>query len=192
MNAMSRSFFLRRTPGSRARMVVISSELSTRVAFPVKFRRHPWSVTNVSSYIPDVDISQRLTAAIPFCLLYTLTRDTSMASRRTLLLAVNDVKLASPKSHVTNASRIAASTTALRQIRQPSYSLLYRSFDNRCFSTSQTRRRESPGTKSRGGSKLYQDADAAVADIKSGSVILSAGFGLCGTAGLFTTIDARV
>lgn len=35
----------------------------------------------------------------------------------------------------------------------------------------------------RGGSKLYKDADAAVADIKSGSTILSSGFGLCGVAG---------
>lgn len=36
----------------------------------------------------------------------------------------------------------------------------------------------------RGASKLYKDADAAVADLKSGSTILSAGFGLCGTAGI--------
>lgn len=34
----------------------------------------------------------------------------------------------------------------------------------------------------RGESKLYESADAAVADIKSGSVILSSGFGLCGVA----------
>ncbi|GLI74747.1 hypothetical protein PoHVEF18_002994 [Penicillium ochrochloron] len=34
----------------------------------------------------------------------------------------------------------------------------------------------------RGGSKVYKDADAAVADIKSGSTILSSGFGLCGVA----------
>lgn len=35
----------------------------------------------------------------------------------------------------------------------------------------------------RGGSKVYKDADAAVADIQSGSTILSSGFGLCGVAG---------
>lgn len=35
----------------------------------------------------------------------------------------------------------------------------------------------------RGQSKVFKDADAAVADLKSGSIILSAGFGLCGTAG---------
>lgn len=35
----------------------------------------------------------------------------------------------------------------------------------------------------RGGSKVFKDADAAVADIQSGSMILSSGFGLCGVAG---------
>jgi hypothetical protein len=37
--------------------------------------------------------------------------------------------------------------------------------------------------KQRGGSKVFKTADEAVADIKSGSTILSAGFGLCGVAG---------
>lgn len=36
----------------------------------------------------------------------------------------------------------------------------------------------------RGGSKVFKDADAAVTDIKSGSTILSSGFGLCGVAGM--------
>jgi len=36
--------------------------------------------------------------------------------------------------------------------------------------------------KSRGGNKVYASADEAVKDIKSGSIILSAGFGICGTA----------
>ncbi|KAL9078719.1 MAG: hypothetical protein Q9157_002364 [Trypethelium eluteriae] len=36
--------------------------------------------------------------------------------------------------------------------------------------------------KERGGSKVFKTADEAVADIKSGSTILSAGFGLCGVA----------
>jgi 3-oxoacid CoA-transferase len=40
----------------------------------------------------------------------------------------------------------------------------------------------------RGASKLFKNADEAVADLKSGSVILSSGFGLCGTAE--TLIDA--
>lgn len=37
--------------------------------------------------------------------------------------------------------------------------------------------------KDRGTSKVWKSADEAVADIKSGSTVLSAGFGLCGTAG---------
>ena len=38
-------------------------------------------------------------------------------------------------------------------------------------------------TSQRGGSKLFRTADDAVADVKSGSTILSSGFGLCGVAG---------
>lgn len=34
----------------------------------------------------------------------------------------------------------------------------------------------------RGGSKLWESADEAVADVRSGSVLLSSGFGLCGVA----------
>jgi 3-oxoacid CoA-transferase len=34
----------------------------------------------------------------------------------------------------------------------------------------------------RGGSKLWESAADAVADIRSGSVVLSSGFGLCGVA----------
>ncbi|CEL11431.1 Putative Succinyl-CoA:3-ketoacid-coenzyme A transferase [Aspergillus calidoustus] len=37
-------------------------------------------------------------------------------------------------------------------------------------------------TIDRAASKLYKDADEAVADLKSGSTILSSGFGLCGVA----------
>ena len=43
-------------------------------------------------------------------------------------------------------------------------------------------------TKDRGASKLYGSADDAVADIKSGSTILSAGFGLCGVAGKMANV----
>lgn len=39
----------------------------------------------------------------------------------------------------------------------------------------------------RGASKLFDNADEAVADIKSGSTILSSGFGLCGVAGMVQT-----
>lgn len=37
--------------------------------------------------------------------------------------------------------------------------------------------------RARGGSKVFKSADEAIADIKDGSVVLSAGFGLCGVAG---------
>ncbi|RHZ63222.1 uncharacterized protein CDV56_106014 [Aspergillus thermomutatus] len=44
----------------------------------------------------------------------------------------------------------------------------------------------------RGASKLFKDADEAVADLKSGSTILSSGFGLCGVADtLISAINRR-
>lgn len=43
----------------------------------------------------------------------------------------------------------------------------------------------------RSRSKLYKNADEAVKDIQSGSTILSAGFGLCGTAGMFSPNSQR-
>ncbi|KAH7320614.1 coenzyme A transferase [Stachybotrys elegans] len=52
----------------------------------------------------------------------------------------------------------------------------------RCRHFSSTRFVLSAPAPKRGGSKLYRDADAAVADVQSGSVILSSGFGLCGVA----------
>jgi len=55
----------------------------------------------------------------------------------------------------------------------------------RGFQSSSVFFREAPGgapAKKRGGSKVFDSADEAVADIKSGSTVLSAGFGLCGTA----------
>ncbi|PMD19603.1 succinyl-CoA:3-ketoacid-coenzyme A transferas-like protein [Hyaloscypha hepaticicola] len=51
------------------------------------------------------------------------------------------------------------------------------------INTANTSAKRDPAPKIiRGQSKLFKDADAAVRDLKSGSVILSAGFGLCGTA----------
>lgn len=51
------------------------------------------------------------------------------------------------------------------------------------YSTSAPRLSLAPKVE-RGGSKVFKDADTAVADIKSGSTILSSGFGLCGVAGV--------
>lgn len=66
----------------------------------------------------------------------------------------------------------------------------------RLFSSSTARRSADPESKApaptRGGSKLFRDADAAVADVKSGSTILSSGFGLCGVAEtLITALHRR-
>lgn len=64
----------------------------------------------------------------------------------------------------------------------------------RTFQSSTVFFREAPSggapAKKRGGSKVFDSVDEAVADIKSGSTVLSAGFGLCGTAE--TIIDAMV
>lgn len=53
------------------------------------------------------------------------------------------------------------------------------------YSTSALERRSLAPKVERGLSKLFKSADEAVADIKSGSTILSSGFGLCGVAGIF-------
>merc|ERR1711977_576262 len=55
----------------------------------------------------------------------------------------------------------------------------------RSFQTSTPSFREAAGgvpAKIRGQQKVFQSVDEAVADVQSGSTILSAGFGLCGTA----------
>ncbi|KAF6799420.1 coenzyme a [Colletotrichum sojae] len=52
----------------------------------------------------------------------------------------------------------------------------------RAIATTAVRRSAKAPAVKRGGSKLYASADEAVADIKSGSTILSSGFGLCGVA----------
>lgn len=52
------------------------------------------------------------------------------------------------------------------------------------YSTVPSERQRLAPTIERGASKLFKDADEAVADLKSGSVILSSGFGLCGVAGM--------
>lgn len=54
----------------------------------------------------------------------------------------------------------------------------------RTFATSKPRWSAPRATAEKGESKLFDSADSAVADIKSGSTILSSGFGLCGVAGM--------
>ena len=55
--------------------------------------------------------------------------------------------------------------------------------DRRGFSTSPISRSANAPAKSRVLSKVFKNADDAVADIPSGAVLLSSGFGLCGVAG---------
>ena len=62
-----------------------------------------------------------------------------------------------------------------------------RHYPARCYSTEKTPRTRLAPSVERGASKLYKNADQAVADIQSGSTILSSGFGLCGVAGTTTT-----
>ncbi|KAI1192695.1 succinyl-CoA:3-ketoacid-coenzyme A transferase subunit B [Nemania serpens] len=60
-----------------------------------------------------------------------------------------------------------------------SYGRRIASSAQRCFYSID--RRPAPD-KTRGGSKVFRSADEAIADVKDGDVILSAGFGLCGVA----------
>lgn len=116
--------------------------------------------------------------------------------------------LASP----TQASRHTTTTTALPAISCPARAPAQRRYNSiratthttlpsrRLFSSTTLRLSASltPSAESkapapnRGGSKLFPSADAAVADIQSGSTILSAGFGLCGVAEtLITALHRR-
>jgi 3-oxoacid CoA-transferase len=95
-----------------------------------------------------------------------------------VLLCINHISKMKPSAPslriVATPFAISATITcrgALRQTRTTRW---------RGFATTAFVRREAPP---KGSSKLYEDADAAVADIQSGSTILSSGFGLCGVAG---------
>lgn len=86
------------------------------------------------------------------------------------------------------ASRLAATPRVqIRFVDAPraAWRLKQHAGQTRSFTASVSKGREVTGaapTKIRGKSKLYASADEAVADIQPGSIVLSAGFGLCGTA----------
>ncbi|RDW75846.1 succinyl-CoA:3-ketoacid-coenzyme A transferase-1 [Coleophoma crateriformis] len=93
--------------------------------------------------------------------------------------------------------------TILRSTSRSSIQSIRRGACVRTFQTSQ-RYYEAPQPKSsqshdvssapkivRGESKLFKSADEAVADLKSGSLVLSSGFGLCGTAETIIEAIAR-
>ena len=112
-------------------------------------------------------------------------------ARRTLLLCVNDVKTTSPCSR-NNGNNVSLSRTLPFRQSQARSLRASRQYQARYFSHSQSRYRDAHPSPQvayddqpiidRTRSKLFKDADEAVADLKSGSVIFSAGFGLCGTA----------
>jgi 3-oxoacid CoA-transferase len=64
----------------------------------------------------------------------------------------------------------------------PGVRLATRCPGRRSFSHSTGWRSAAAPVVGRGGSKVWKSADEAVADIRSGSVLLSSGFGLCGIA----------
>jgi 3-oxoacid CoA-transferase len=119
-------------------------------------------------------------------------------ARRTLLLCVHDTKASS--QYVNSLIQLPRRTLALRQSQSRPWRAS-RSKHARYFSNSRPRRQEAaPSTQAaeqdeptidRTRSKLFKDADEAVADIKSGSIIFSAGFGLCGTAETIITAMHR-
>lgn len=102
----------------------------------------------------------------------------------------------SPAAYLTATAGTAASPSPKR--RHTPLFLLPRSTTNRSFTTT-TRLlsanlppQDTTPAPERGASKLWPSADAAVADIPSGSVLLSSGFGLCGVAEtLITALHRR-
>ena len=97
-------------------------------------------------------------------------------------------KLASitPQTTIMASIRCLARPFALPRAAAPAcrYAHAYRAIpaQRRAFTKTKTTVVDSSKPK-RGGSKLFKSADEAVADVQSGSTILSAGFGLCGVAG---------
>ncbi|KAI0110687.1 succinyl-CoA:3-ketoacid-coenzyme A transferase subunit B [Hypoxylon sp. NC0597] len=94
-----------------------------------------------------------------------MARPRSLALRTTVQLSH---RLATP-----NAQRqycVARATLATSSRFSPFLSRSYRYYST-----------EAP-SKVRGGSKVFKSADEAIADLKDGDVVLSAGFGLCGVA----------
>ncbi|KAK5483061.1 hypothetical protein LTR43_008599 [Exophiala xenobiotica] len=101
-----------------------------------------------------------------------------MAAKRTLLLCANDIR-------TTSSSNVNTFLPRRLLVRQSNIrSCVSRQRDVRYFSSSRLRWQEvgDQPVIDRTRSKLFKDADEAVADLKSGSTIFSAGFGLCGTA----------
>ncbi|KAI1413943.1 succinyl-CoA:3-ketoacid-coenzyme A transferase subunit B [Hypoxylon sp. FL1857] len=94
-----------------------------------------------------------------------MARPRSVALRATVQLSH---RLAAPSAR--RQYGIARATLATGSRFSPCLSRSYRYYST-----------EAPA-KVRGGSKVFKSADEAIADLKDGDVVLSAGFGLCGVA----------
>ena len=95
--------------------------------------------------------------------------------------------LAAAAAAARSVARIPTTAALLRcaTTTSPRAQRAWRRPSNVRFATSYAHKSPEPPAVDRSKSKLYASADEAVADIKSGSVILSSGFGLCGVAGEF-------
>ncbi|KAL6251035.1 hypothetical protein RBB50_001243 [Rhinocladiella similis] len=107
-----------------------------------------------------------------------------MATRRTLLLCVNDIR-ATSRSNITTSlphRSVVRQSHAGPWISRPAGARLFTTSRSRWQEATARRAEDEQPVIDRTKSKVFKDADEAVADLKSGSVIFSAGFGLCGTA----------
>lgn len=94
------------------------------------------------------------------------------------------------KRYRTTISRTSTLSSPPRRLF--SSTALRRSVDPPAAHSSSSSSSPKAPTQDRSASKLYPDADAAVADIPSGAVLLSSGFGLCGVAEtLITALHRR-
>lgn len=100
-----------------------------------------------------------------------------MTAARVSALSLSKRSLAVCRSRLQFAARCTAS---VRPVSPPS---VIRSAKQYSTAAPPQTQRLAPKVE-RGASKLFENADKAVADIKSGSTILSSGFGLCGVAGM--------
>lgn len=102
--------------------------------------------------------------------------------RRSLFLCANSIRGSA-------SSNIARQSTGMARVLR-----IVWQYDVRNFTSSRTKWQQAQSQQAGNGlpvidrtrSKLFKDADEAVADLKSGSTIFSAGFGLCGTAGMLS------
>jgi 3-oxoacid CoA-transferase len=130
-------------------------------------------MTGKSTFLPTAPIG--LCLKQHYCEVQALRNQTAMAP---LVLCSTMGGFRQPAYHL-SARSLAVHTTATKQ------TLLSISLSTRWWNNHERQRRSyssAPPTIDRSASKLYGSAHDAVADIQSGSTVLSSGFGLCGVA----------